>query len=501
MRTRRTALVMLGGAAAAATSTFAGAQTQATRVRRNINQLAANHPTVALYAEAVKRLRARGLWTKLAEIHTYRCPHGNWFFLPWHRAYLNYFELICISALKEAPAIDGADQFALPYWDWATRSTVPTPFLDQNSPLYHPRDNTTLSSATFAATNIDRILRAQSFTVFGSSATRAQRSGEPSATGPLEGGPHNTVHSQIGADMVTYMSPLDPIFWLHHNNIDRLWDSWLALNHSNPSDLAFRNYRFRYVGQEASPPPTEYALGDFLNPAGSRVAPYVRDVLVSSALGYQFDALRGLTASTVSRLVSQRSNVSPFSAPTIAAEDRGFATVATAQFRLTRPSAALQIGDAANVAASPSRLREIFARQAPEALAVETPSQVQISRVIARITLTRPLPPGVTAQVLVNCPYLSIDNPADSPFFAGSIASFTHRDAHADHGDASQPARNSSTFVFDITDVLAEVGAQTSGGFAGNGLLGQDITIQIVPSDGSLNIALESAEIQAVPET
>ena len=37
--------------------------------------------------------------------------------------------------------------------------------------------------------------------------------------------------------MATGESPLDPIFWLHHSNIDRLWKRWLALGNgrSNPT--------------------------------------------------------------------------------------------------------------------------------------------------------------------------------------------------------------------------------------------------------------------------
>jgi hypothetical protein len=38
------------------------------------------------------------------------------------------------------------------------------------------------------------------------------------------------------------MSPLDPIFWLHHCNIDRIWDSWLAQRHSNSPALASSTY-------------------------------------------------------------------------------------------------------------------------------------------------------------------------------------------------------------------------------------------------------------------
>lgn len=50
----------------------------------------------------------------------------------------------------------------------------------------------------------------------------------------LEGFPHNKVHNCIGGvgavdpgpygNMTNFLSPLDPIFYLHHANMDRLWD-------------------------------------------------------------------------------------------------------------------------------------------------------------------------------------------------------------------------------------------------------------------------------------
>ncbi len=45
----------------------------------------------------------------------------------------------------------------------------------------------------------------------------------------LEFGPHAIVHSAIGGtggDMNTMASPNDPIFWLVHSYIDRLWFLW-----------------------------------------------------------------------------------------------------------------------------------------------------------------------------------------------------------------------------------------------------------------------------------
>jgi tyrosinase len=52
----------------------------------------------------------------------------------------------------------------------------------------------------------------------------------------LEGLPHNMVHNYIGGagpldpgpygNMTNFLSPVDPIFFLHHSNMDRLWDLW-----------------------------------------------------------------------------------------------------------------------------------------------------------------------------------------------------------------------------------------------------------------------------------
>lgn len=52
----------------------------------------------------------------------------------------------------------------------------------------------------------------------------------------LEGMPHNKVHNYIGGvgpldpgpygSMTNFLSPVDPIFFLHHANMDRLWDVW-----------------------------------------------------------------------------------------------------------------------------------------------------------------------------------------------------------------------------------------------------------------------------------
>jgi hypothetical protein len=43
-------------------------------------------------------------------------------------------------------------------------------------------------------------------------------------------GIHNSVHVSVGGQMGTASSPSDPIFWLHHAFIDKIWADWQKLN-------------------------------------------------------------------------------------------------------------------------------------------------------------------------------------------------------------------------------------------------------------------------------
>lgn len=56
--------------------------------------------------------------------------------------------------------------------------------------------------------------------------------GPNGSAGALELDPHNTVHVMVGGLGGIMTDPnyaaLDPLFWLHHCNIDRLWSAWLT---------------------------------------------------------------------------------------------------------------------------------------------------------------------------------------------------------------------------------------------------------------------------------
>ena len=106
----------------------------------------------------------------------------------------------------------------------------------------------------------------------------------PSVFGILEGNPHNKVHNNIGGVghltnpldfgyMADNLSPVDPVFFLHHSNMDRLWDVWtrkqqkLGLPTLPPkSELAtFEREPFLFFINDQGKSLTDGKAGDYVN--------------------------------------------------------------------------------------------------------------------------------------------------------------------------------------------------------------------------------------------
>jgi tyrosinase len=98
-----------------------------------------------------------------------------------------------------------------------------------------------LDPATMVTVSMKTIQSALQSTTFAGSANGNDSAGFASAMasahsestreGTLESQPHDNVHAAMGgaggaAFMVSFLSPVDPIFFLHHANLDRLWDVW-----------------------------------------------------------------------------------------------------------------------------------------------------------------------------------------------------------------------------------------------------------------------------------
>jgi tyrosinase len=164
---------------------------------------------------AIRRMKANtnaadpNSWSFWKNIHVNRCPHGIAYFLSWHRGYLYHFE-------RQLRVASGDYKLVLPYWDYYSYATLPPEFTNASStnPLYVPRLNTNVRQALTLAP-------------FSATVTNFQRGLTYAFEPVLEDGPHNRVHDIIGNVMSSMDSPNDPVFWLHHANVDRLWAAWV----------------------------------------------------------------------------------------------------------------------------------------------------------------------------------------------------------------------------------------------------------------------------------
>lgn len=197
-----------------------------TFVRRNVSGMDASDPILASYRTAITAMKGLASsnplsWDYQAAIHGTTlpgpstawntCEHGSIFFWSWHRMYLYWFERIVRKMCKD-PC------WALPYWDWAPGSDLflPVPFRDPASALFNTR-NTNINNGTASLNPLAvDIGPAFSQTNFYTSSSIIE-------------GPHGSVHGQVSGNMCCVATAaLDPIFYLHHANVDRQWNLWLA---------------------------------------------------------------------------------------------------------------------------------------------------------------------------------------------------------------------------------------------------------------------------------
>ena len=201
------------------------------RYRKNVNCLNADElhdlreALAAMYALPAADPNS---FATLASFHggppvTY-CAHGAPGFFTWHRAYLMAFE----NALRSVGC-----HVTLPYWNWSSGPTtgVPAPC---RLPTYVNRVGATVPNPLYSGprpaggqtsrrANIDT-------TAFDDLATSAQAAMTEADFASFQSqinGVHGSVHVRTGGDMGSVpTAAYDPIFYLHHANIDRLWADW-----------------------------------------------------------------------------------------------------------------------------------------------------------------------------------------------------------------------------------------------------------------------------------
>ncbi|MCJ1477585.1 hypothetical protein MMC13_006258 [Lambiella insularis] len=176
------------------------------------------------------------------------CTHSSILFPTWHRPYLALYEqLLWEQAQKVAATYNtsekatyqaAAKSFRMPYWDWSLNATMPTlvnvPIITIKTPKGVQSVPNPLYNYTFhplpGASDFP-----QGDGIFSSESDYAPFSNTGFYNGTsynsLEN-LHNSIHALVGMGghmgYVPY-SAFDPIFWLHHTNVDRLTAIWQAL--------------------------------------------------------------------------------------------------------------------------------------------------------------------------------------------------------------------------------------------------------------------------------
>lgn len=430
----------------------------APRMRRDIQSLLVDddgRKVLDDYARAIELMRERDAgdgpptdplsWRFQAAIHGFpgvpgslahpqlwsSCRHDSWFFLAWHRLYLLNFERIVQFHLED-------DGWSLPYWDYTkpgddSSRVLPEPFRvpRDGNPLFTDRRDSDVNDPSAPkpiSYDFAKAVDALAIDVFTSAgeaplptfAGGAVRDVAPSraARGALERVPHGTIHRAVGGTdglMSGFATAgLDPIFWLHHASIDRLWDVWIRQWGADAMRVAdvWLDTGFEFFG-----------------PDGTKEERPIRDILVSEDLGYVYESTdppelprRRVTP----RSVRERIEMPPQLVG--AAEHVAFAGRTTVPIELSAPDGVESLSESA----SP-----------------DTPDRWYLR--VEDIVGESPAVPAY--DVFVNLP--EGERAADHPRLrAGAIASFGIPEASqpdAEHGGSGL------TDVFDITELVAEL--------------------------------------------
>jgi tyrosinase len=247
----------------------------APHVRRNVWTLPNGDRTLEDYAKAVAIMKARHpddvtSWIYQAAMHGTHasatkplwngCQHGTWFFVAWHRMFVHHFEQIVRAAVVEA---GGSAGWTLPFWDYGAggqQATIPLAFRDPTvsggavNPLYVSQRaqgiNAGLALSPVIASPAHALHRTKftGMAEFGGGVTPVQQFSN--STGQLEQTPHNDVHGAVGGAGGWMNDPdraaADPIFWLHHANIDRIWFLWAVPPRHDPTDHRWTHQQFSF---------------------------------------------------------------------------------------------------------------------------------------------------------------------------------------------------------------------------------------------------------------
>jgi hypothetical protein len=199
--------------------------------RKEVRQMH-NENEFSLFTRAFKIMATDGSLARFINIHGQYWDHAHFNprFLPWHRLYLQKFE----QELQKR----GCPY--LPYWDWSLDSQDPlhsiifsNEFFGKNDPSTHEIVDGPFSRNQYKTPvgnhNLIRDYNINQKATFYHPSLLVKEMDKDTFSQwsrNIEYGPHASVHSTLGGrrgDMSKWTAGNDPLFWLHHSFIDKLW--------------------------------------------------------------------------------------------------------------------------------------------------------------------------------------------------------------------------------------------------------------------------------------
>lgn len=458
MFTRRTILTGAAGLALATTADKAVGQAT-TRVRYNV-ATPPGQAMLAVYATAVARMKALPATDPRSwyfSWYTHYAPLGNrqiaqvfgsdtgpayqlakatWntcqahsnaanepYFVFWHRLYVMYLERM-IASMAGVPA------FTLPYWDYTTpaNAAIPPEFRKPNDPIWATlfQPNRNVAGNGFA--NVNQGDPIDKYAPGALELTALGQSDYLSFNQMLDQGLHGNVHVLTGNSTNMGYVPTaaeDPVFWLHHANIDRIWYAWSVNGGVDPT-----TYTQPYT---------------FTNPDGTPAVVPLNSVAQIASLDYRYDTLpkAPTTLATTAALTAGpagRERVLLSSAP-------GERLAASAPIVL---GAAPSVISLAPIAGAPSLLASVRAKTAG-------PKRLQL---ILR-GVTAAAPPGTVFTVYLNLPAgVTPTSAAATPYRVGTLNFFDSVAMPGMEGMGDMPGRDR---IFDLTALVRRLGDRLAG--------------------------------------
>lgn len=356
-------------------------------------------------------------------------------FLPWHRMYVYYFERI-------VRRMSGNPEFVLPYWNYsaqgANHGVLPPELRDAASPLFEGNRNAGVNAGQPIDQNSPGALD-----------LTALAQGRYSSSGASQGfcmgldfGLHGAVHVLTGNDQNMGSVPWaanDPVFWMHHCNIDRLWASWNRNGGGNPlTDSRWMNQEFVFADED-----------------GSRVLGRTSDFVDINRLGYTYDRFEP--------------------APP------GFQPVAPATPRITllQANPSTRRATAVRLGAGPARALLQPAAPAPQGFGERVAALNQNGGRLHLVLrdLMAAAQPGVLYAVYLNLP----EAPTEAELETSRVGYIHFFSSVAHAADDGVPPTEGRFYAFDVTDVAAGLGAA--------GALGDEGSVTIIPQGAPLGAA------------